>query len=582
MKKLTAITASCMFFFSAFVAGKGPADVPEWADSLRSVYLYTEAVKRTAIEGDSAGARRLFNEALQADSTFAPAYFHLAANGMYDSPEEAVELARRAWELDSTNKWYRQFYGQTLIYAGKYAEALNIYRSLSVADPGNPDNYRLVAALYEQTGQPFAALVTLDSAEVRFGRIPLLSQMKRQLLVATHQLDKAVEEARAMVAEAPYEARLHVTLADLYAMQKKDSLAEAEYARAMEIDSTDMHTLMSLADYYNSRRNYASLLSVTRRLYESDQMPLATKISRFEQLTSDIRFYREYYLQINDLARTLAIRYPRDERVVELYAGHLIASGEIDRALELYKQRLSDRPPVEKYYHAVIDIENYLHRPDSAKRYIAQALELFPEKVGFRIAEGNTLIADSLYAEGIRAYKRTLRYARTDSVRGTLWGIIGDAWQLRAQAEKGKARKRSMAQCYDAYDRSLSYLPDNPLVLNNYAYFLSLEERDLERALDMAGKAISLTDNVPTYLDTYGWVLFKLGRTAEAKKALRQAVALDSRNSPELMVHYGDILHALGERFMAETYWRKALENGYDAREIERRFEEVRKEETKR
>ena len=83
-------------------------------------------------------------------------------------------------------------------------------------------------------------------------------------------------------------------------------------------------------------------------------------------------------------------------------------------------------------------------------------------------------------------------------------------------------------------------------------------------------------------MDTYGWVLFKLGRTAEAKKALRQAVALDSRNSPELMVHYGDILHALGERFMAETYWRKALENGYDAREIERRFEEVRKEETKR
>ena len=53
-----------------------------------------------------------------------------------------------------------------------------------------------------------------------------------------------------------------------------------------------------------------------------------------------------------------------------------------------------------------------------------------------------------------------------------------------------------------------------------------------------------------------------------------RAVALDGQKSPELMVHYGDILHELGEQFMAEIYWKRALEKGYDAGRIERRITE--------
>ena len=111
-------------------------------------------------------------------------------------------------------------------------------------------------------------------------------------------------------------------------------------------------------------------------------------------------------------------------------------------------------------------------------------------------------------------------------------------------------------------------------MLNNYAYFLSLEERDLEKALAMASRATALTDNNPTYLDTHAWVLFKLGRVDEARKIMQQAVALDAQESAALLVHYGDILKALGENFMAEIYWRKALEKGYDAGRIERRITE--------
>lgn len=113
---------------------------------------------------------------------------------MYASPDEAVELARTAYRIDTTNRWYHQLYGQTLILAERYREALDVYRRLQVEYPKEPDNYRLLAALYEQNDDPYMALATLDSAEMRFGRIPYLSAMKRQLLIATRQTDKAIDE----------------------------------------------------------------------------------------------------------------------------------------------------------------------------------------------------------------------------------------------------------------------------------------------------------------------------------------------------------------------------------------------------
>lgn len=590
MKRLTAIAILCLLFSTAFVAGKGRSAAPdsEWPDSLRSVWFYTEGIKQNAIHGDTARARALFREAIRRDSAYAPAYYELAANGLYATPDEAVELAGDAYRLDTTNKWYHQFYGQMLIYAQRYDEALNVYRRLLREYPNNPDNYRVVAALYEQKRSPVMALVTLDSAEVRFGKIEPLGDMKRHLLVTTNQTARAIEEARAMVEAAPYEAEHHVVLAGLYAIDGKDSLARAEYGTALRIDSTNVQTLMAMADFYTERHDYVALLATMRPLFQSEELPVETKIRRFEQFTSDLRFYREYYFQINGLASTLAILYPDDRRVIKLYADHLIASGELEQALALYKAHLGDQPPVKDYYHTVIDIESYLQRPDSVDKYISRALELFPDKVDFRVAKGNVLSYSKQYDRAIDAYKESLHYADTDSLQGIIWGMIGDAWHQKAllgdapskQSDSLKAQKpfrtaaarKAMKQCYKAYEKSLSLWDNNIVVLNNYAYFLSLEERDLERALAMSSLVVSQTDNNPTYLDTHAWVLFKMGRTEEAKKLLQKAVALDGQESPELMVHYGDILHALGEQFMAEVYWRRALEKGYDTRQIERRF----------
>ncbi|MDE6864752.1 MAG: tetratricopeptide repeat protein [Alistipes sp.] len=591
MKKFAVILLSGMLFSSAFVAGKGPqtslpAPDVDWPDSLHSVWYYTEGLKRNVISGDTAQARRLLLEAVRLDSAYAPAYFALASERLAASPDEAAEMARRAWLLDTANLWYERNYGRMLLSASRFPEALERYRRLIEKDSEDPDNYRLLAALYELQRNPYMALATLDTAEMRFGRIPYLSAMKRRMLIATGQLDKAIAETRAAVEEAPYESEHRIVLAGLYGLAKKDSLALAEYAAVLAADSTDVAALISLSDFYNDRRDYRSLLTVNQRIFQSDALPLDEKVKRFGIFTSDNRFYREYYPQINALAATLAVRYPQDPQVVELYAQHLMRSGELEQALALYKLHADDTPPQEGYYKWIIDIESYLQRPDSVDRYVERALERFPDRADFHIAKGNVHIYAGRPDEAIRIYRQSLHYADSDSLRGAIWGLVGDAHHQTAEAVRKQAAasgttdaprtraavRNAMKSCYAAYDRSLRYEADNALVLNNYAYFLALDSTHLDRALAMSERAVALTDNNPTYLDTQAWVLFRLGRIDEAKRIMRHAIALDARGSAELLVHYGDILHAAGENFLAETYWRKALEKGYDADSIARRI----------
>jgi len=447
--------------------------------------------------------------------------------------------------------------------SGRYAEAIPIVRRMQDLDPANIDNYRILAVLYEATSQPFSAISVLDTAEVRFGRIEPLSDIKRRLLIATRQYDRAVEEVSLSIENAPYDSRNYTMLGEMYAFMGKDSLSGVYLRRAVEVDPSSVEGWQSLGDYHLQRREYTQYFGTLQHLFALDALPLERKTEIFERLTSDIRLYREFYPQINSLASTLALKYPDEQAVLDLYAGHLAASGDIERALSLYKIRLAKDDASVGNYMTVVDIEAYLERPDSVGKYLSQAIAAHPQSVELYIRHGAQQTAARDYAAAEKSFRKALRYARTDSLRSQVWLCMGDMHQQRE--DFGKMRS--------AYERSLHYMSDNALTLNNYAYALAVEGRDLERALEMSGRAMELAGTNATYLDTYAWILHRMGRNAEAKRTMQQALSLDRSNSTELYMHYGDILAELGEDFMAETYWRKARDNGYDAETVERRIE---------
>ncbi len=554
-------------------------------DSLRAVYKYSDGLRLSTIHGDSVAATRLFEEALEIDSTYGPALYQLAMLNMEREPKKAYEYALKAYQSDTTSRWYTTIYGQSLLVTERYDEALPVFRHLMRTDRNNPEYYRITAILYQQRQQPFSAISVLDSAEMRLGKIEQLSQLKRHLLIATKQFDRAIEEAEASVEAAPYDQTAVLSLGQAYAEAGRDSLARITLQQAIQIDSTNITPLAIYADFCLQRRDTKGYLRTLAQLFAQEAYPVERKADMFEQLTRDNKFYGENYFDMNSIISAMVLTHPNVKRIIDLYGEHLIAGGNVEAALSHFKFHLADTPPQLDYYMAVIDIEEYLQHPDSVDYYVQRAVEVFPDDPALYIRKANRQYLKGDLMGAIETFNKSIEIAPTDSLKGQIWGYVGDTYHAIAEkVEAGSkadttqykirmSRKKAMQQCYRAYDIALKLWGENASVLNNYSYFLSEEDRDLERALEMSKKAITIERNNSTFIDSYAWILYKLDRFDEARNYMRQALSLDRTKSAELPLHYGDILFALGEKFMAETYWQKALELGADKERIEERLE---------
>ena len=162
-------------------------------------------------------------------------------------PERAGWYSERANRLDSANMTYRNQLGRVLVMAGRYDEAMGIYTDLMRDDSNNPLNYTLLAAMYDYKEQPFTAISILDTAEMRLGRMEELTAYKRELLIRLKLYDKALEEAKGMVNDYPYDDDNYRVLGDIYAAMGSDSLALANYKEALRLDSADLGNVCSLA-----------------------------------------------------------------------------------------------------------------------------------------------------------------------------------------------------------------------------------------------------------------------------------------------------------------------------------------------
>lgn len=566
MRKTASILAAALLLcgFSATPQQRGNAPAEgETSDSVRRVTLYTDALKRLVIYGDTLGARESARRVLADYPDYAPALY-LAARAE-DGNDRRLEMAEKAYRADPENKYYLEEFAQASLRAGRYIEAIDLYEELLKRDT-DPNNYRILAILYESNGQPLSAISTLDSAEVKTGRFPPLMQQRLRLYLSTMQFDLAEREANRMIEEAPYISDNYISLADVYAATGRDSLAIRAYSRALEVDSTSVRPWLALSDFYYRRNDIPAYLSAAGHLFDSPDIPLDYKTGLFKSLTNNISFYRKHFAQLNALAGKLFINYPHERSVIDLYVSHLIKSGQIEPALDICKQIAGSGDATADDYVNIIDMENFLERPDSAVLYTERGIVRFPDNMQIRMRRGYTLERQKRYAEAADAYRQMLDYADTDSLRSDLWGMIGNA----------RYQSGDKSGCYRSFRKALGYFSDNATVLNNYAYFLSEDGRELDRAMEMATRANFLSENNPTFLDTLAWILYRMGRYDEAKRYMQQAISLDRSPSAELYIHYGDILYALGEDFMAQTYWRKALEQGYDSKKIEKRLEAQR------
>jgi len=107
----------------------------------------------------------------------------------------------------------------------------------------------------------------------------------------------------------------------------------------------------------------------------------------------------------------------------------------------------------------------------------------------------------------------------------------------------------------------LEIAPDNPTVLNNYAYYLSLRKVRLADAEKYSAKSLLLKPDEPTFLDTYGWIFYQEGEYQKAVQLIEKAVKLEGDKADATLVeHLGDAYFKAGNTEKAVEQWKKAAQ----------------------
>jgi tetratricopeptide (TPR) repeat protein len=126
---------------------------------------------------------------------------------------------------------------------------------------------------------------------------------------------------------------------------------------------------------------------------------------------------------------------------------------------------------------------------------------------------------------------------------------------LTAVLESGEGDTRAAAK---HYEEALAI--DNGFVpaLNNLAYILADERRNLDRAMDLGMRARQFAPENPFVADTVGWVAYRRGDYPWAYAMIREGAEVLSAN-PEVLYHLGMAQAAIGREQEAADSLGKAL-----------------------
>lgn len=534
------------------------------AEQRKFDYFFFEGLNlKTAGKFDA--AFDAFNHCMAIDSTASPVLYELSSFYVQmNRPEKAVEMLQHAVANSTDNFTYRMALATISRNLGMYGEAAEEYEKLVKAFPGKPElNYYLAEAL-TQEGETGKAIDAYNALESSIGMNEALSMQKYKLYNQLEQSDAAFNEIEKLAIKYPMEARYQIILGDLH-LEKNDTIkARAYYQKAHEIDPGNPYYIVSMANYYEATGNKDAAETQIRNALINEKLDVDTKVAILSRYILKLQQTKKGTDSANALFQTLLEQHPEDTDLKQMYGSLLIAQGKTDEARFQFQLITEMEPENAAAWQQLLNMSLKAEDIPEVIRICTKCQELFPDAPEYYFYLGIAYYQQEKYQEALNTYYAGINIIPTDNPRlkSDFYGQIGDIYYQMKQ----------MDQTYKAYDEALKYNDNNIVVLNNYAYFLSLDKKDLKKAERMSAQCIKLEPDNATYLDTYAWIFFVQGNYTLAKIYIESALEKDTTKSSELVDHYGDILYMIGDKDKAVEQWKKAREMGKESEILDRKI----------
>lgn len=517
-------------------------------DSVRAEDYYIEGV-RSFCAGDYRSAESGLSACLRLEPENDAAMYYLAMISMSrNETDRALSLLEKASAISPENTWYRLATARLYSGIGENGLAISVYESLIAEHPSKSDYYYELIDLLVRTGELDKALSTLDRIEELRGVDELTCNARYEILIRQNRLDDAEAVVRKMDEDFP-SARTALLLGDLNKSRYNDSTALRYYKKALTLDPDFTPAYFGVAEVYRMERNFYYYFQNIDVFLSSPDMNPEMKASYFQEIVFPSGMVQVFKPQVDTMILCTLHAHPEDTTVLSLAGSYYIAVDSVNRGLELLKRNVELHPDVKSVHSALLGQLYYLEDWEQLIPAAAQTVENFPEDITLREVLAIAYWQYGEIEEAVKVYHRILKDIPKDHpMLINCYGSLGDLYH-----ELGNRR-----QSYACYEKGLRIDDNYSPILNNYAYYLSEERRNLKKALEMSRKTILNEPENATYLDTYGWLLYLTGDYEQARKYLKDAMVYGGKENAEVLDHYAEALFALKEYNLAFLYWGNA------------------------
>ena len=514
-------------------------------------YTFFEAQKFKML-GDHEKALATFLEALGVDETNDAVLYEIAQiYTITDRLSEALLFINSATEADPDNHWYQILKAEIFKKKGRFEDEAEVYQKLIKKMPDDIDLYYACAAAHIEGRQYQEALKLYNSLEKRLGVSEEISIQKERLYILLGDVEKAADEIRVLIKKNPKELRYYGLLAELYTANEMEDKALENYKKILEIDPKEPRANLAMADIYKNKgdeeKSYRHLITA----FESADLDIENKwpiLVSFFKLSEKYPLYYEKTNRLLDITKRL---HPDYAGVYALSGDLMSREGKKEKALEAYRKAAELGVDQFVVYNQILLLNYELGDYENTVIEAETVLEKFPLQPSVYLIKGTAEVLLERYEDAITTFNAGVGFVVDNpNLKAQFYASIGDSYH--------SLKKHSKSD--ESYEKSLQYFSDNPNVLNNYSYYLSLRKEKLSDAARMSRKSNELMPNVSSYQDTYAWILFLQKKYDEAKLWFEKALANGGSGSAVIVEHYGDLLFHMGDKEAALMQWEKAKE----------------------
>jgi len=524
----------------------------------KALYYFIEG-KTLELKSNYIQAVENFRTALKYDQ--APGIYHALAEVYYklSKYDEALVEINNALKIKPDNQNYLEILANIYIARKDFAKAVYTYEKILAQNSTYTYGLYSMARLYQELNMPAKSIVIYEKITNKLGYdFDVLNKMY-DIYINYRDYAKAIEVLENILTIDPFNIEIKKLLASLYLKNDQYEEARKVYEEVFILNPDDKDVQTELVKIYFKQNESDKAFENFGRMLGKDTLGFWEKVQIGElyynlisQDRSSMEIAKNIFIILNRDYPNHWIPYYYLGAIDVLNKNESDYRGNFSKAIENADTSREVYINVGFLYYQEGEISEALSTLDNG-------LNKFPEDYRLNYIKGLSLQRGNRETDAIPFFERAIELNPYDV--GIL-STLALAYDNQGNYSKSEAM----------YERALKIEPQNPLVLNNYAYNLSERNTNLDRALSMAKTAVGKEPGNASYLDTIGWIYFKLKKYKLAKDFIEKSLAING-NSAVVLEHLGDIYNAMEDNSNAVKYWQLSIEKNPANKSLKEKIE---------